>query len=246
MTEISEPDAADAKWKLQREYEEWTRERDSELEKRVPPDKASSKELMFNGQGELGTGGPRKREQPPNPMTETPCQHATSRDASHSSMHGQGYLPRSAASTERNMGPVTREVVRCGSARGTKQSIRPMARSHSRDGTGGVSLQVTDKATRAGMRGSEETDCTGDCLLPRLDAGNRSPEVTEMSCNSTGDCLIPRMDARNRSPEGDCLLPRLDAGNRSPEVTETGRRRFNFVKVRGGVLSDVTNTVLGN
>ena len=65
MTEVSEPDAADAKWKLQREEEEWTRERDSELEKRVPPDKASGKELMFKGQGELGKGGPRKMEQPP-------------------------------------------------------------------------------------------------------------------------------------------------------------------------------------
>ena len=122
-------------------------------------------------------------EQPPNPMTETPCQHATSRDASHSSMHGQGFLPRSAASTEGNRGPVTRKVVRCregvgtGGARGTKQSIRPMARSHSLDGTGGVplkssesseksakssgkdmGLQVTDKVKTAGKRGSKETD----------------------------------------------------------------------------------------
>ena len=49
MTEVSEPDAADAKWKLQREEEEWTRKRDSELKKQVPPDKASGKELMFKG-----------------------------------------------------------------------------------------------------------------------------------------------------------------------------------------------------
>ena len=57
MTEVSKPDAANAKWKLQREEEEWTRKRDIELKKRVPPDKASSKELMFKGQGELGRGG---------------------------------------------------------------------------------------------------------------------------------------------------------------------------------------------
>merc|ERR1719291_820552 len=107
-------------------------------------------------------------------MTETPCQHATSRDASHSSSTDRVQTFTGAASTEGNMGPVTEEVVRYGSARGTKQSIRPMARSHSRDGTGGVSLQVTDKATRAGMRGSEETDCTGDCLLPRRGTGARS------------------------------------------------------------------------
>ena len=93
MTEVSEPDAADAKWKLQREEEEWTRKRDIELEKRVPPDKASSKELMFRGQGELGKGGQGKREQPPNPMTETPCQHATSQDASHSSSTGRVSFP---------------------------------------------------------------------------------------------------------------------------------------------------------
>ena len=67
MTEVSEPDAADAKWKLQKEEEEWTRKRDIELKKRVPPDKASGKELMFKGQGELGNGGPREMEQPPQP-----------------------------------------------------------------------------------------------------------------------------------------------------------------------------------
>ena len=65
MTEISEPDAADAKWKLKEEYEEWTRERDSELAKRVPPDKASFKELMFKGQGKLGKGGRGSQSNPP-------------------------------------------------------------------------------------------------------------------------------------------------------------------------------------
>ena len=92
MTEVSEPDAANAKCKLQREDKEWTRKRDSELKKRVPPDKASSEELMFKGKGELGKGGRRKMEQPPNP-TETPCQHATSRDASHSSSTGGVSFP---------------------------------------------------------------------------------------------------------------------------------------------------------
>ena len=92
MTEVSEPDAANAKWKLQREEEEWTRKRDIELKKRMPPDKASGKELMFKGQGELGKGGPRKMHQPPNP-TETPCQHATSRDASHSSSTNRVSFP---------------------------------------------------------------------------------------------------------------------------------------------------------
>ena len=167
----------------------------------MPPDKASSKELMFNGKGELGKGGPRKMEQPPNP-TEMPCQHATSRDASHSFSTTRVSFT-SAASTEGNRGSVTETIVRCGSARGTKQTIRPMAESHNVHKGTGDSLKSTWSSSRnmGPLRGTEK---------------------------------------------GDCLLPRLDAGNRSPEVTGTVRRRFNFVNVGGGVLHDVTNTILGN
>ena len=112
MTEISEPDAADAKWKLQREEEEWTQKRDIELKKRVPLDKASSEELMFKGKGELGKGGPRKMEQPPQPDRDAmPTCHKPGCQSQ--LQHGQGFLPRSAASTEGNRGPVTRKVVRC-------------------------------------------------------------------------------------------------------------------------------------
>ena len=107
-------------------------------------------------------------EQPPNP-TETPCKHATSRDISHSSST-DGVSFTSAASTEGNRGPVTETEVHCGSACGTcKHTARPMARSHSHNGTGDphksagssskdMGLQVTDKVKTAGKRGSKETD----------------------------------------------------------------------------------------